>query len=240
MSSTATTMLRTSPAKANWLDVFSPVFAFVLELQHSLQETRSAEPPQAATVMQRAREVLRQAEVAGRDCRFREDLVNQARFALVALIDELVLTSRWTMRDDWARQYLALEMFKESNAGEEFFNRMEALLRTSRPDPDVAGALEVYLGCLAFGFRGRCNDPSGQEELRELRERARRLLGEGKDPNRLAVNWQPQQSMAQRVRRLPTWTLVAGAAGLALLIWSGFELLTWAAADTLAGELRDY
>jgi type VI secretion system protein ImpK len=226
------------PPMANWSDLFSPVFGFVLELQQSLSESKSSEPPKASAVMQRAREAFLRVETAARAARLREDMVNQARFAAVALIDEIVMRSRWSMREDWARQPLAFEFFKEANAGEEFFVRMELLQRNSRPDADARGALEVFVTSISLGFRGRYVDPAGFEELRGLQRDAAQLVSDGVDPNRLSPAWQMRESAGQRLRRLPTWLLVALGFGVTTVVWCVFQIMIQWDASNLASSLK--
>jgi type IV/VI secretion system ImpK/VasF family protein len=141
------------------------------------------------------------------------------------------------MREEWARQPLALELFKEANAGEEFFRRMEVLRRDSRPDPDTLGALEVYVVCVSMGFRGRCADAASQEELRETLHLGSRAVTEGRDGNRLSPAWQVDESVAQRVGRLSPWRFVIVGLGVATIIWCGFQLWIQLAANGLAMDL---
>jgi type VI secretion system protein ImpK len=74
----------------------------------------------------------------------------EARYALVAFMDEQVLRSSWSRRDDWMKQPLQLLLYQESAAGENFFVRLRALLQTA----DRAAAIRAYGLCLALGFRG--------------------------------------------------------------------------------------
>ena len=45
-----------------------------------------------------------------------------AKFALVALIDEIVMSSPWPIQGAWAREPMQLTLFRTANAGEEFFD----------------------------------------------------------------------------------------------------------------------
>jgi type VI secretion system protein ImpK len=74
----------------------------------------------------------------------------EARYALVAFIDEQVSRSSWSQRADWMKQPLQLILYQESAAGEHFFIRLRALLRMANRVP----AIQAYGLCLALGFRG--------------------------------------------------------------------------------------
>jgi type VI secretion system protein ImpK len=77
------------------------------------------------------------------------DELESARFALVAWADEVVLRSSWAGRDQWAHDLLQLKLFNTNRAGDEFFERLEALR------PEQNDAREIYFLCLAMGFEGQ-------------------------------------------------------------------------------------
>lgn len=80
--------------------------------------------------------------------------VADAEFAIVALLDEVVLGSNDASRHEWAKQTLSVELFREAQAGEVFFDRLDSY-RSRRDSPQLADLLEVYLLCLLLGFQGR-------------------------------------------------------------------------------------
>src|SRR5262245_7867347 len=53
--------------------------------------------------------------------------LDEARYALVAFIDEQVLRSSWPGREEWMKQPLQLSSYRENVAGENFFRRLRAL-----------------------------------------------------------------------------------------------------------------
>jgi type VI secretion system protein ImpK len=75
--------------------------------------------------------------------------VDEARFALVALADEMIIVSDWSQRERWRADSLQLQLYQTNRAGDEFYERLAAL----RPDQNQAR--EVYYACLALGFEGR-------------------------------------------------------------------------------------
>lgn len=76
--------------------------------------------------------------------------IAEARYALVAFIDERVLRSTWPGRAEWMNQPLQLLLYREYAAGENFFARMRTVLHHG----GYPRALEIYYLCLALGFRG--------------------------------------------------------------------------------------
>lgn len=219
-------------------DLCAFAFAFVIELQ-SGPAGAGGEPLKYEATAKRARDLLAGLDTAGREHGFTKDAVDQAKYALVALIDEVVLASKSNLREEWMRRPLAAELFSEFNAGEEFFRRIEQLGRGGRLDPQTLGVLEVYATCLSLGFRGMHIDQSGVERLREILFSLSRRINEGRETTPLAPNWQPDESVARSVGRLPPMVLIlAGLAGIALL-YGLFELLMYWDAVQLGGKLRD-
>lgn len=80
------------------------------------------------------------------------EAIHDAKYAFCALMDEIMLSSDFTIRDDWERAPLQLRLFGEHLAGEGFFDKLETL-RLS-PDKHVE-TLEVFHTCLILGFQGR-------------------------------------------------------------------------------------
>lgn len=77
--------------------------------------------------------------------------VQDAKFALVAFLDEIILGSKWPHKDAWREWPLQLEYFKTNTAGHEFFERLDRL-RSKRETK--AELLEIYYLCLTLGFKG--------------------------------------------------------------------------------------
>jgi type VI secretion system protein ImpK len=88
-----------------------------------------------------------------------QDELDEARFALVAWIDEMINTSTWSARDDWKKEPLQLQLFRTVRAGNEFFEHLRGLR------PDQNSAREVYFLCLALGFVGETTDPGARRQL---------------------------------------------------------------------------
>jgi type VI secretion system protein ImpK len=80
----------------------------------------------------------------------------EARFALVAFADEMILRTDWSRHGDWLANPLQLELFHTNRGGDEFFERL-ARLRAEYTD-----AREVFFLCLAFGFEGQYADRSAE------------------------------------------------------------------------------
>jgi type VI secretion system protein ImpK len=218
-------------AEGRLADFYAPCFTLVLQL-------RAAHAYGDAEVL-RGR-IKRKLEAARREAEHHgvppED-AREADFALVAFLDETLLSSDWSQKDQWLARPLQLELFNRYDAGEEFFHRLDGL----RANPGLhAEVLEVYYLCMALGFKGKYQ-LHGQEELRELIEGTYAEVAKqpGLKVGRLAPHGAPRDTVAGEVRgRLPTWALVAVAVVLGLVVYLGMSLYISNTADAVAEDIE--
>ncbi len=107
------------------------------------------------------------------------EAVQEATFAVVAFLDEAILTAPDASAADWVGKSLAEELFGERMAGELFFKRLDGL-RAHRDSQDLAEILEVYSLCLLLGYEGKFAGGAKGELLQltaNLRERIERIYG---------------------------------------------------------------
>lgn len=105
--------------------------------------------------------------------------IDAGNFAVVAFVDEAILTAPGGGAEDWKGKTLCEEIYGLRDAGEVFFKRLEAL--RARPDSHELGeVLEIYYLCLLMGYEGRFGG-TGKGELLQLilnlRERIEFVLG---------------------------------------------------------------
>ncbi len=96
---------------------------------------------------------------------FGDDMYADAKYPVVAFVDELLMTSSWNFKKDWQHESLQRFYFKTTNAGAEFYDRLNALNKFG-PDKDVR---EVYALCMGLGFKGRYfrgEDRQAYEEIK--------------------------------------------------------------------------
>lgn len=185
-------------------EVFSPCFTLVLNLR------ASDDLGDPESLRRRTKEVLDDAEREALSRGFSPSEIRSAKFAIVAFIDETVLSSNWSGKEKWASTPLQLELYDQYDAGEVFFERLGEL----RANPDKnAQILEVYYLCMTLGFKGQYQIHE-QERLREIIESTYEDLGRlpGMGGRDLAPQSAPRgQSTRQRQTRVPKWAVVAGA-----------------------------
>lgn len=142
---------------------FQELFTAIVRVRFNLQTVPSANDFRA-----NAKELIRRAtqDAAGRG--YTPEDVKTAAFAVVAFLDESVLTSKSTVFSTWSRLTLQEELFGEHMAGETFFRYVQQLL-SRRDSVETVDVLEVYYLCMLLGYRGRYGS-SGDGELRAIME----------------------------------------------------------------------
>jgi type VI secretion system protein ImpK len=101
---------------------------------------------------------------------FPRDDYDLARFAVCAWVDEALLNSPWSFRDYWKREQLQRIYYQTTDAGEEFFDKLNTVGFHQR---DVR---EVYFLCLALGFMGRYCHPGDEYLLGQVKASNLKLL----------------------------------------------------------------
>jgi type VI secretion system protein ImpK len=215
----------TPPAPVRLVDLFADLFLLAASLQTS-------DPGDSAQVRAHILDLLGRASVRGKDAGYEPGLVDEARFAVVALLDELILSSTWPGREAWRGNPLQRELFRLNTAGEEFFIRLEKI-RAARAENRPL--LEVYQVCLALGFEGRFK-LLGPEKLELLRRELAGDLGSARTSmDGLAPHWQPPDQAPETVGEgVPVWLTLAGVLGGALILIVVFALAAGASAGRTA------
>lgn len=163
-----------------------------------------------------------------------EDL-HASKYAYCALVDEAILSSNCSFREEWARKPLQLSLFGDHLAGENFFARLEQLRAQGAARLQ---SLEVCYFCLLLGFEGKYR-LEGTEKLSYLTAR----LGDeivylkGKRTG-FAPHWAPPDRVANVLRRtVPLW---AAAAVLVVAGLAGYFSLRVALQDDTTNRLAKY
>src|SRR5690349_412851 len=190
-------------------DLCGDLMAFALQLK------RSKDPGDAEAMRLKVDEQFRALETKARQADVPQEDVQQAKYAICAFVDEMILTSSWGLKESWADKPLQLAYFNDFAAGEEFYNRIDTLRGAKKNS-----VLEVYYLCLALGFRGKYVDLQGMEKkkvlmdtiLREIRGAAPAAGAGGLSPG-----WQPPDALPGIVKNFPAW-FVAAACGLFIIL----------------------
>lgn len=207
-----------SEAAADLVSLAAPVFDLILRIKAGFVTPSTELRPQISAMLAKFE------ERAGRFS-YHEKVVRLAKFALAAFVDEIVLTNKFPLREEWEKYPLQLEYFGEHLAGNKFFERLEAMLKQI----DVAAdAIEVYYVCLLLGFKGKYAI-YGENELTEtIRRTAEALQSAGRlreiDLAPHAFQ-QDQPEIPKKHPFLPVWAKIAASISLVLAIVIYLSLL---------------
>jgi len=148
---------------------------------------------------------VKQADEEARRRGYSADDIELAVFAVVAYLDESVLSLRSPIFADWPRQPMQEERYGHHIAGEIFFQNLVKIM--GRTDSqELADLLEVYYLCLLLGFAGRYA-MGGRGDLRavvmQTGDRIQRIRQLGPE---FAAAWRLPQEVARRSGADP-WVL---------------------------------
>jgi type VI secretion system protein ImpK len=130
----------------------------------------------------------------------------------------------------WAAEPLHIVLHEDPEGGINFFKRMEGLADRQ------AEVREVYLACLAFGYRGKYAEFETTQQASQLGAVRQRLVREilreplDKLPQLFPGGYRPAQPPAATGSGTPRWWLFAGI-GVAVL-----SLVLWIVLFVLAGR----
>src|SRR5438874_2725117 len=185
-------------SSANLALLYEGLLTGIVRLQASRQRIPDGESFRKRTkaTLQEIEHVAISADYDGQD-------VRDTHFAVVALLDSVVLHSNDSVRAEWERKSLQEELFSQADAGVVFFEKLERF-HSRRDSEQLANILEVYLLCLLLGFEGRYSGGL-RGELESIIERTKRRIDNIRQPSRhispagmLPPDPAPQVSQDQR------------------------------------------
>jgi type VI secretion system protein ImpK len=200
-------------------------------LIQQLRLAKNVEDPQM--LRSKTLEVLARLERDARDNGFDTETCKNAKFALVAFLDEAVTGLSFADKEMWITNPLQSELFGVNSAGEEFFRRLDDLRR--RPQEHIQ-VLEVYYLCLVLGFKGKyhLDNPEG---LRQLVEDTKADIVRTKERRfhfPLSPHGAPEEKFGEIVTRsLPGWLVAAAAGGIGVIFFLVLSWLISGSADTI-------
>lgn len=163
------------------------------------------------------------------------DDVDAAKYAFCAAVDEIILRSPFAIRDAWGRRPLQLVLFGDQLAGENFYQRLEAL--RARGSNHIQ-ALEVFHMCLLLGFQGRYL-LEGTEKLNYLTARLGDEIANMKGKRGgFAPHADRPDQIAHKLRSdLPLWVL---GSVLGLICLLGYVALRTSLVHTAESRMNGY
>jgi type VI secretion system protein ImpK len=169
---------------------------------------------------------IRQFEKNCKSMRIPYKMISDAIYALVALLDETVMSVPGASRNYWVTSPLQLKLFGDDIAGEEFYRRLEKLSKDPQRKRDV---IEIYYLCLSLGFEGKYKLGNTDQRDMIIDKTARMLL---KVNRRKLSGLSPhgKRVISQAYRKghgiiIPYWITAIAAVFFLITWWFGLHVL---------------
>ncbi len=212
-------------------DICAEIFTLILQLR------RTSDFGNFEILRQRVKDLLGRVEARARDAGYNNEDVRLVLFACVAFLDETIIASDWSQKDEWLARPLQLEYFDRFDAGEEFFVKLEKLRQQPQSMEPV---LKVYHMCMSLGFRGK-HQFLEREKIRSLIEETYAELSHGraKAANRLSPHGAREDEIVAVVtREIPVWVIAVFAAGIGFFFYLIMTVLISRTANDIAAGMN--
>jgi type VI secretion system protein ImpK len=171
----------------------------------------------------RIEQMFEEADRRGIARQYSRDTLNEARYAVVAFLDEMILQSGWEQKSQWAASPLQYHYFQTQVAGEEFFRRLKDLRQAHPVNADL---LEVFQVCLGLGFEGKYK-LEGREKVKDLTHDLLREIEEIRgDLPPLSPHGERNEVVLDMVKQeMPAWVILACSAAIVFFSYVGMSVL---------------
>lgn len=163
--------------------------------------------------------------------------IQRVKFALVAFLDESIIASDWSQKDSWLSKPLQLQLYDRFDAGEEFYNKLDAMLDEIQLNTEV---LEVYYLCLTLGFKGKYGVTEQEKQRVIVDDIYHELkLSNFNKPDVLSPNGDRKEEIREIIQsEIPYWTIGVGTAVTGLLIYFIFSIFSTNIANSVINQFQ--
>ncbi|QQS36595.1 MAG: DotU family type IV/VI secretion system protein [Ignavibacteriales bacterium] len=214
-----------SKKKKSLADIASESLILILQLRSSNDYGN------ASSLKKNCTELFDRFETEARSNAIDNEKITLSKFALVAFLDETIISSSWNQKEQWLAEPLQIMMFDTFNAGEEFFTNLNQLRQRSSGNKDT---LEIYYLCLALGFKGKYQLQSPENLRRVIDDLNMELHPEMYNTiDAISPHAKPKEGMVQAAGSgMPVWVYPAGAIVIFVIVYLIFSLsISGAASD---------
>lgn len=180
--------------------------------------------------------MLEEADRRGTAFLYSRDTLLEARYAVVAFLDEMILQSGWDQKNQWASHLLQYKYFQTQIAGEELFHHLTTLRRALPVNVDL---LEVFHACLMLGFEGKYK-LEGRERLQDLKhDLFREIQGLRGEIPPLSPQAERHDSMRDVAPEIPAWIVVACSLAVVFFSYVGMSVMIHQESESTLGHLSE-
>lgn len=214
-------------------DLCGDMFTLIMQL-YVTRELDDAE-----MLRRRIKDQLSRLERSAKDAGYEAEEIQNATFALIAFIDEVINSSNWSQKDLWLANPLQLELFNRNDAGDEFFTRLDHLRKRAQANAEV---LEVYYLSLVLGFKGRYqfHETDRLRHLIQDTEQDLRRARVERSVEFLSPNGLPRDTLVDVVKEeIPLWVIGVVAAAIAFVFFLIMTLMIGGAANDVVAKIQN-
>ena len=142
------------------VDCFTDVILYARKLARGDIQVESADEAREAL-----KTLLKESKALSTEHGLSGEIYIDAKYPVIAFIDELFLCSSWAFKGDWKLKTLQRTFFNTTNAGADYYDRLSELNKFG-PDKDVR---EVYALTLGLGFRGKYFRGDDRQQYEEIK-----------------------------------------------------------------------
>ncbi len=225
--------IQTSEKRKTLADIASDCLILILQLR----ATNNYGDP--ALLLNHVNDMFENFERKARTEAIDNEKVNLAKFALIAFLDETIISSSWDQKETWLTEPLQLKLFDTFNAGEEFFDNLNKLKQRISANKDV---LEIYFLCLTLGFKGKYQLQSPENLRRIIDDLNMELHPEMyKVAESISPNGKPHDAFIGKVKnQLPVWIFPLGAVIVFLIFYIFMSISISGKATDVVEILKGY
>lgn len=204
------------------MNLCTPLFGYAAILPQKAEDPQPAYKPLRDEVLASLKRIETEAAQHGIEATD----ATHACYALCFLMDTQVAGSEWNAKSEWATEPLGIVLQRDPEGGVNFFRRLEGF---GDREKEVK---EIYLVCLALGFRGKFAELEPTEQAARIGEVRQQLVRSirpeplEKLPELFPEAYRSAEPIEDEVPRPPGWWLFVsmGVVAVVLLVWIGLYL----------------
>jgi type VI secretion system protein ImpK len=165
------------------------------------------------------------------------ETVNSVKYALIAILDETVLSIPSEARNFWITNPMQLEIYGDNIAGQEFYNKLDTMLNNPDTNRD---ALEVFYLCLSLGYMGKYILGNAEEREEIITKLARTLVKAGNlqidtlSPHALRMTLLKKAQGVKKNTFIPLWFTGSFMVVLIVIAWITISVISDSNASAIA------
>lgn len=210
--------------KKSLMDLCTPVLAY----SSVLPRDAGGMHPSYAQFRQEVLTALQRIETEAPEFGIDREDAQDAIYGLSLFLDEDVAKSEWSGKSQWAGEPLYAVKLQDPEGGINFFRKLDEMGDRRR------AVKEVFLVCLAMGFRGKYAELDPTQEAAKLGEIRQRVLRSIHPTPLDSVDelfpeaYEPAEPLVDDVPPPPKWWITASFAVVVVAVIA-YALLLWAA-----------